>query len=106
MGRRDQMSGRASANDCEEVRLRQGAGDALSQAFELVATPAVFGLLGWNADRHFNTDPVITLTAVLVVFVYQMWRFASDYITRMDKALEERRAGYTRPDDSELPSQP
>jgi F0F1-type ATP synthase assembly protein I len=46
--------------------LYNGFGDTLARGFELVATPAVFGLIGYVLDRIVGTTPV--LTVVLVVF--------------------------------------
>jgi hypothetical protein len=36
-------------------------GDGLSIAFELVATPAIFGLIGFGLDRWLGTTPLFTL---------------------------------------------
>ena len=48
-----------------ELRERQatwqGFGDALGMAVELVATPMVFGLLGYWLDRWFGTGPVLAI---------------------------------------------
>jgi hypothetical protein len=46
--------------------MNQGFGDGLARAFELVATPAVFGALGYLIDRIAGTMPVFTV--VLGVF--------------------------------------
>ena len=78
----------------EKRKLRAGAGDAFAKAFEMIATPAIFGLGGWFLDGRLGTFPIVTLVAVLVVFSYQVWRFARDSSTQMDEALQERRAGY------------
>ena len=74
--------------------MRAGAGDALAKAFEMIATPALFGLGGWLVDGRAGTFPAVTLAAVLVVFGYQVWCFARDYSLRMEEALDQRRAGY------------
>lgn len=78
----------------EQLDLRRGAGDAFAAAFEMVATPALFGLAGWWLDTRLGTFPLVTLIAVLVVFGYGVWRFARQYSARVDEALEARRAGY------------
>ena len=88
MGYTDQQKPRASA------ALRTGAGDAFAKAFEIVATPAVFGCLGWFVDSRIGIFPAITLVAVIVVFSYQLWRFSRDYSSAMDHALDRRRAAY------------
>ena len=41
--------------------LYNGFGNGLSRAFELAATPAVFGVLGWLLDRWAGTLPLFTL---------------------------------------------
>ena len=82
--------------------MRAGAGDALAKAFEMIATPALFGLGGWLVDGRAGTFPAVTLAAVLVVFGYQVWRFARDYAVRMEEALDQRRAGYGRVGDDRL----
>ena len=79
----------------EQLELRRGAGDAFAAAFEMVATPALFGLAGWWLDTRLGTFPLVTLAAVLVVFGYGVWRFARQYSARVDEALEARRAGYS-----------
>lgn len=90
-------AGPPSANPApgrEQLELRRGAGDAFAAAFEMVATPALFGLAGWWLDTRLGTFPLVTLIAVLVVFGYGVWRFARQYSARVDEALEARRAGY------------
>lgn len=82
----------------ENRRIRAGAGDALAKAFEMIATPAIFGLGGWLIDGRIGTFPLVTLVLVVVVLGYQVWSFARAYGTSMDKALETRRATYGGPD--------
>lgn len=66
-------------------------GDGLAVAFELVANPAIFGLIGFALDRWLGTSPlfVITLPSVALVTVVGLtiWR----YTTEMDRAEAERR---------------
>ena len=81
----------------EKGQIRSGAGDALAKAFEMIATPAIFGVGGWLADGRLGTFPLVTLVLVLVVFGYQVWSFARDYGASMDEALDSRRAGYGGP---------
>lgn len=78
----------------ERRELRDGAGDAFSAAFEMIATPALFGLLGWFLDSRLGTFPIITLALVAVVLGYEVWKLHARYSAEMDRALEERRAGY------------
>ena len=46
--------------------MNQGFGDGMSRAFELVATPMVFGGIGWAIDRVAGTSPVFLV--ILAVF--------------------------------------
>ena len=89
----------------EKGQIRGGAGDGLAKAFEMVATPAIFGVGGWLVDGRLGTFPLVTLVLVLVVFSYQVWSFARDYGARMDEALDSRRSGY-RGTSPEAPGQP
>ena len=82
----------------EKRQIRAGAGDALAKAFEMIATPAIFGFGGWLVDGRLGTFPLVTLVLVVVVFGYQVWSFARAYSTSMDDALESRRATYGGPD--------
>ena len=81
----------------ENGQIRAGAGDGLAKAFEMVGTPAIFGVGGWLVDGRLGTFPLVTLVLVFVVFGYQVWSFARSYAAGMDEALESRRAGYGGP---------
>ena len=56
-----------------DLRDRQatwnGFGNALSQAFEIVATPVLFGLFGWFLDGRFGTGHVLAITLFLLAVV-------------------------------------
>ena len=82
----------------EKRKIRAGAGDALAKAFEMIATPAIFGFGGWLIDGRLGTFPVVTLVLVVIVFGYQVWSFARTYGVSMDEALESRRGTYGGPD--------
>ena len=84
-------------NRTDKGQARAGAGDALAKAFEMIATPAIFGVGGWLVDGRLGTFPLVTLILVVVVFGYQVWSFARDYGASMDEALDSRRAGYSGP---------
>ncbi len=74
---------------------RQSAGDALSIAFELVATPAVFAFFGWLIDGALGTKPVFTLVLCLLTVSYTSWKAMRAYNDRMevyDRNLPSRRA--------------
>ena len=76
------------------AKIRAGAGDALAKAFEMIATPAIFGFGGWLVDGRLGTFPLVTLLLAAVVFGYQVWSFVRGYRDAMDEALDSRRAGY------------
>ena len=60
-----------------------GAGDALSSAFELVATPALFAFFGLLLDRGVGTTPLFTLLFMSIVLAYTMWKVFKRYEQRM-----------------------
>ncbi|MXZ77033.1 MAG: AtpZ/AtpI family protein [Acidimicrobiia bacterium] len=73
---------------------RQSEGDALSIAFELVATPALFAFFGWLIDGTLGTRPVFTLVLGLFTAVYAGWKAVKTYSDRMeayDRDLPSRR---------------
>ncbi|MCY3848055.1 MAG: AtpZ/AtpI family protein [Cyanobacteria bacterium MAG COS4_bin_21] len=67
-----------------QLHNRQSAGDALSIAFELVATPALFAFFGWLIDGALGTRPVFTLVLCLLTAVYAGWKAVKAYSDRMD----------------------
>ena len=78
-----------------QLHNRQSAGDALSIAFELVATPAVFAFFGWLIDRALDTQPIFTLVLCLLTAVYAGWKAVktySDHMDAYDRNLPSRRA--------------
>ena len=81
-------------HQAEQREMRLGFGDGLAAAFELAATPAIFGFLGWLLDRHLDLFPVFTLGFALVAVAYGSWRLCSDYSDRMDRAAADRRADW------------
>ena len=61
----------------ERQELNNGFGNAMSRAFELAATPAIFSGFGWLIDRQLGTSPLFLL--VLFVFAiagvgYMTWK--------------------------------
>lgn len=60
-----------------------GAGDALSAAFEMVATPALFAFFGLLLDRGVGTSPLFTLLFMSIVLVYVSWKVFKRYEQRM-----------------------
>ena len=77
-----------------QFHSRQSAGDALSIAFELVATPAAFAFIGWLIDGALGTKPVFTLALCLLTAIYAGWKTLRMYSERMeafDRNLPSRR---------------
>ena len=64
------------------VRLH-GAGDALSTAFEMIATPALFAFFGLLLDRGVGTTPLFTLLFMSIVLAYTTWKVFKRYEQRM-----------------------
>jgi F0F1-type ATP synthase assembly protein I len=64
--------------------VNTGLGDGLAAAFELIATPFIFGFLGYLLDRRLGTHLVFMFTFAFVVFGYEVWKLVSRYLTEMD----------------------
>jgi len=69
--------------------INSGFGDGLATAFEMVATPAIFGFLGHLVDVRVGTNLVFMLTFGLAVFGYMLWKLAVRYNTEMEAHLAE-----------------
>lgn len=69
-----------------------GAGDALSTAFEMVATPALFAFFGLLVDRAVGTTPLFTLLFMSIVLAYVSWKVFKRYEQRM-QAFESKLPG-------------
>jgi len=79
-------------DQAERREIRDGFGDGLAAAFELTATPAIFGMLGWVIDRRLDVFPLFTLGFVLITVGYGSWRLYRNYSERLDRATADRRA--------------
>ena len=64
-----------------------GFGDSMARAFELAATPAVFGALGYWLDGRFGIRPVLMILLSLTALVTMGIRTMIGYDQRM-KTLE------------------
>ncbi len=60
-----------------------GAGEALSTAFEMIATPALFAFFGLLLDRGVGTTPLFTLLFMSIVLAYTIWKVFKRYEQRM-----------------------
>ncbi|MDE0653707.1 MAG: AtpZ/AtpI family protein [bacterium] len=72
--------------------MPHGAGDALSTAFEMIATPALFAFFGLLLDRGVGTTPLFTILFCGVVLAYTTWKVFKRYDQRM-RVLENRLPG-------------
>jgi F0F1-type ATP synthase assembly protein I len=74
-----------------------GFGDALARAVELVATPLLFGLLGYVLDRVLGTRPLLTVVLSVAAVVGMFLRMYYGYATAMDAHARRLPAGRDRP---------
>lgn len=70
-------------------------GDGLAAAFELIATPFLFGFLGYLLDQKLGTHLVFLFTFAFVVLAYEVWKLVSKYLDAME--AHEATAKWSRP---------
>ena len=63
--------------------MNKGFGDGMSRAFEFVATPLVFGGLGYLLDRLLGTSPTIAVVFALFAVIGMFLRLWYGYDTEM-----------------------
>jgi hypothetical protein len=63
--------------------------DGLTVGLELVLTPVLFALVGWQFDRWFGSGPVLLVTFFVLVLAYEVWKVTTRYRADMDD--EQRR---------------
>jgi len=78
----------------DQRQIRKSAGDGLAAAFEMVVTPALFGLLGWYIDSLVGLFPLFTLLLAAIVLAYESYKLYVSYCRSLDEALAQRRARY------------
>jgi F0F1-type ATP synthase assembly protein I len=78
----------------ERQALWNGFGNGLSQAFELVAAPAIFGVIGWLVDRSVGVFPVFTIVFGALATIGGFARAYYNYEAQM--AAEEKDKPWTR----------
>ena len=69
----------------ERRELNNGFGAAMSRAFEMAATPAIFAGLGWLLDRQLGTRPLVLLVLFFFAIAgvgYMTWRRYEDEMQR------------------------
>lgn len=84
----------------EATEANRTYGDGLSIAFELVITPAIFGLIGFGLDRWLELTPFLTVSLTVValgtVVGLTIWRYGLD-MERTDAERREALATKSRP---------
>ena len=83
--------------------VNTGFGDGLASAFEMVATPAIMGFLGFLLDRWAGTHLIFMLGFGIFTFGYMLWKLVARYNAQM--AEHEAKAPWNRrpaasPDDA------
>jgi F0F1-type ATP synthase assembly protein I len=68
--------------------LNRGAGNAMSMAFELAVTPALFAFIGWRLDVWLGTTPLLLLVLFVFTIGYEIWKL----FTRYDAMMREHEA--------------
>ena len=66
------------------AEVNTGFGDGLAAAFELVATPTIFGFLGHLLDDRLGTGALFLIAFALFVFGYECWKLIGTYNRQMD----------------------
>ena len=86
---------RRQEGQADRRRLYNGFGETLAHAFELVATPALFALIGHFLDLWFGTNPVLTIALGIFCLVGMGIRMYYGYVETM-KAHEAAVPGARR----------
>lgn len=76
----------------------QGVERGFTAAFELVATPALFGVIGYFIDSRLGSGPWLTIGLTAVVASYLVWKLWYQYNAEMlelEAELIGRRSGQT-----------
>jgi len=72
-------------NLADRRQMNQGMGDALAKAFELMATPVLFGAAGWFLDRWLGTMPLFTMVLALLAVVGKLLAMWYHYVAKMEQ---------------------
>lgn len=92
------LRGEAQPESQNRSRLGAGAERGFTAAFELVATPALFGLIGYFLDARLGTGRLLTFGLAIFVVVYLLWKLWYQYTTemvRLEAELINQRTGQT-----------
>jgi len=69
-----------------------GVERGFTAAFELVATPVLFAVIGYFLDRRLGTGPFLTIALTVFVAGYVIWKLWYNYSAEMDRLDAARRA--------------
>ena len=79
----------------EKRELNNGFGNALSRAFEIAVTPAIFGAMGYALDRWLGIVPVLTIALLVFglvgMFVRLWYGYDAEMRAQDDNAIWNRR---------------
>ena len=78
------ISGEARARGHYRALGGSSAERGFTAAFELVATPALFGLIGYFLDRWLGTGPFLTIGLAAFVAGYCIWKLWYQYTRQME----------------------
>jgi F0F1-type ATP synthase assembly protein I len=79
--------------------LSRGSGEALTRAFELVLTPAIFGFFGWLLDRWLGTRPLFMFLLFALVLGYEVWKLYVAYGAEMERHQQRLPGARSRAED-------
>jgi len=91
--REERNAGAAEAARRARRDLNNGAGDALTVAFELALTPALFAVAGWRLDLWLGTSPLFLVALFVFVMAYEIWKLFVRYDARMRVEEQSLRLG-------------
>jgi F0F1-type ATP synthase assembly protein I len=77
----------------DKRELNRGFGDAMSRGFELAATTAIFGALGWWIDGRVGTRPAVMIVLVVLAVIGQfvkLWYAYDADMRRHESELPSR----------------
>lgn len=83
------LRGEAQPESQHRSRLGANAERGFTAAFELVATPALFGLIGYFLDARLGTGRLLTVGLAVLVAGYLIWKLWYQYTTEMVKLEAE-----------------
>lgn len=76
----------------ERRAINRGFGDGMARAIEIVATPALFGVLGWLLDGWLDLFPYLTVALLVFGIVGVFVKLYMGYESEMKIHDQTRRA--------------